>query len=208
MKTIRLSLENVLVASGHFLPRVAITPSEDNTFFQFSPTANFLKKHLFSKRTLRVVLGHWGWWNFEKEYTRRTCSKVKMTCSVLVWYWLLNILALVWVLGVWRNFIPAWSWVLFHPSYQPGPLSGLKAHFRWGPGSKFLGTNLDPFEASWILELYHALDPSLHLGSPNHELSFELIFKSSKPVDFPLKIVPLFGLGPSSKVALRGSLVD
>jgi hypothetical protein len=36
MKTIRLSLENVLVASGHFLPRVATTPSEDNNFFQFS----------------------------------------------------------------------------------------------------------------------------------------------------------------------------
>jgi hypothetical protein len=42
----------------------------------------------------------------------------------------------------------------------------VKPHFRWGPGSKFLGTKLKLFEANWILEL----DPSLHLGSPNHVL--------------------------------------
>jgi hypothetical protein len=39
---------------------------------------------------------------------------------------------------------------------------------------KFLGTNLDLFETNWMLELDLALDPSLYLGSPNHELSFEL----------------------------------
>ncbi len=43
-------------------------------------------------------------------------------------------------------------------------------------GSKFLGTNLDSFEANGILELDHALDLSLHLGSPNHELSFWGLF--------------------------------
>ncbi len=51
------------------------------------------------------------------------------------------------------------------------------------------------------------MDPSLHLGSPNHELSFELFVFWSKPIHFPSKMVPcrfsldlpLFGLGPSSK---------
>ncbi len=32
------------------------------------------------------------------------------------------------------------------------------------------------------------LNPSLHLGSPNHELSFELYFWS-KPIEFPSKMV-------------------
>ncbi len=38
-------------------------------------------------------------------------------------------------------------------------------------GSKFLRTNLDSFEANSILELELAFNPSLHLDSPNHELS-------------------------------------
>jgi hypothetical protein len=41
-----------------------------------------------------------------------------------------------------------------------------------GPRSKFLGTNLDRFEANWILELDYTLVPSLILDSPNQELSF------------------------------------
>jgi hypothetical protein len=41
-----------------------------------------------------------------------------------------------------------------------------------GPGSNFLGTNLDWFEANWILELDYTLVPSPILGSPNQELSF------------------------------------
>jgi hypothetical protein len=41
-----------------------------------------------------------------------------------------------------------------------------------GPGSNFLRTNLDWFEANWILELDSNLVPSLILGSPNQELSF------------------------------------
>jgi hypothetical protein len=46
-----------------------------------------------------------------------------------------------------------------------------------GPGFKFLGTNVDLFETNPILWLDPPLvDPSLHLGSPNHELSFELFF--------------------------------
>jgi hypothetical protein len=58
-------------------------------------------------------------------------------------------------------------------------------------GSKFLVTNLDSFEANGILELDHALDLSLHLGSPNHEPSFwALFFFGFKPVDFHSKMVP------------------
>jgi hypothetical protein len=41
-----------------------------------------------------------------------------------------------------------------------------------GPGSNFLGINLDWFEANWILELDSTLVPSRILGSPNEELSF------------------------------------
>jgi hypothetical protein len=76
------------------------------------------------------------------------------------------------------------------------------AHFRWDGG-------LGKFGANWILELDQALDQaSLHLGSPNHELSFMLFcFCWSEPIDFPSQKVPcrfcldlpLFGLGPSSK---------
>jgi hypothetical protein len=40
-----------------------------------------------------------------------------------------------------------------------------------GPGSNFLGNNLDWFEANWILELECTLIPSRILGSPNQELS-------------------------------------
>jgi hypothetical protein len=36
-----------------------------------------------------------------------------------------------------------------------------------GPESNFLGTNLDWFEANWILELDYTLVPSLILGSPH-----------------------------------------
>jgi len=45
-----------------------------------------------------------------------------------------------------------------------------------GPGSKFVETNLDSFEANWILELEPALDPSLRLGSSNHGLTFLVLF--------------------------------
>ncbi len=76
-----------------------------------------------------------------------------------------------------------------------------------GPGPEFLGTNLDSFEANWILELDPALDSSLHLSSPNHELSLKLFFLALETIDFPSKMVPcgfslnlpLFGVGPSSK---------
>jgi hypothetical protein len=34
-----------------------------------------------------------------------------------------------------------------------------------------------------------ALDPSFHLGSPNHELSFELFLLGSESIDFPSKMV-------------------
>jgi hypothetical protein len=67
----------------------------------------------------------------------------------------------------------------------------------------------DSFQANWILELDLTLNLSLHLGSPNHELSpsFELYLKKSEPIEFPSKMVPckfslnlpLSSLGPSSK---------
>jgi hypothetical protein len=40
-----------------------------------------------------------------------------------------------------------------------------------GPGSNFLGNNLDWFEENWILEWDCTLVPSRILGSPNQELS-------------------------------------
>ncbi len=54
-------------------------------------------------------------------------------------------------------------------------------------GSKFLGTILDSFEANWIFELDLALDPSLHLGSPNHELSLWALFLGPNQMIFPIK---------------------
>jgi len=56
---------------------------------------------------------------------------------------------------------------------------------------------------SWIL--------ALHLDSSYHELSFLSSFFGFEPIDFPSKMVPcklslnlpLFGFGPSSKIALR-----
>ncbi len=77
-----------------------------------------------------------------------------------------------------------------------------------GLGSKLLGTNLNSFDANWTHELDLALDPSFHLGTSNHELSFLTIYIFwSKPIDFLSKMVscrfsldlPPFGLGPSSK---------
>jgi hypothetical protein len=77
-----------------------------------------------------------------------------------------------------------------------------------GPGFKFLRTKLDSFEANWILEMDPALNRSLNLGSPKHELSFEHLFlKLENRLIFPAKWclcrfscnLPLFGLGPSSK---------
>ncbi len=77
-----------------------------------------------------------------------------------------------------------------------------------GPGSKFLRTNLEWFEANWILELNSALDPSLHLSSSTPESSLlALCVFQFKPIDLPSKMVPcrfsldlsLLGLGASSK---------
>jgi hypothetical protein len=57
-----------------------------------------------------------------------------------------------------------------HFMHDKQHLVHIKAHFK--PGSNFLGTNLDWFEANWILGLDCTLVPSLILGSPNQELSF------------------------------------
>jgi hypothetical protein len=72
-----------------------------------------------------------------------------------------------------------------------------------GPGSNFLRTNLDWFEANWILESDYTLVPSLILGSPNQELSFlgpnQLIFPPKQvPCRFSLNL-PLMGLWPLSE---------
>jgi hypothetical protein len=88
-------------------------------------------------------------------------------------------------------------------SIYPLTLKTLRPTLDEGPGSNFLGTNLDSFEANWILELDYTMVPSLILGSPNQELSFF----GSKPIIFLPKQVPcrfslnlpLLGLGPLSK---------
>jgi len=68
-----------------------------------------------------------------------------------------------------------WIWENFNDSTSCASLyivKTLRHTFDDGPGSNFLGTNLDWFEANWILELDCTLIPSLILGSPNQELSF------------------------------------
>ncbi len=63
------------------------------------------------------------------------------------------------------------SWWIMCKKWQP-----FWTHFRLGVE----GTNLDSFEANWILELDLALDPtSLHLDSSNHKLSFLALFFST-----------------------------
>lgn len=79
----------------------------------------------------------------------------------------------------------------------------------WGPGSKFLGTNLDSFQTNWILEMdmpwtVACILVLLIMSSPLSS------FSPSHPIDLPSKMMPsrfglylpLFGLGPSSKVTL------
>ncbi len=71
--------------------------------------------------------------------------------------------------------------------------------------SKFLGPHLDiKCKANCIIELDHALNLSLHLGSPNHKLLLKLgFFFSLNQLIFPFKMVPcrfnldlpLLGLG-------------
>jgi len=83
----------------------------------------------------------------------------------------------------------------------------LRPTSRWALGSKFVWTNLDSFEANWILELDLALDLSLHLGFSNHELSFLVlllgwnklnILEKMVPCRFSLHL-PLFVLDPHLK---------
>jgi hypothetical protein len=66
------------------------------------------------------------------------------------------------------------SYFLTSPSSRPAPNPnrGLRPTIDKGPGSTFLGTNLDWFEANWLLELDNTSVPSLILGSPKQELSF------------------------------------
>jgi hypothetical protein len=61
--------------------------------------------------------------------------------------------------------------------YIPFTVPSWKQDILWptldeGPGSNFLGTNLDWFEANWIIELDYTLVPCPILGPPNQELSF------------------------------------
>ncbi len=58
-------------------------------------------------------------------------------------------------------------------------------------GSKFLGTNLDSFEANGILELLdHALDLSLVLQIMSSPFELFFLFFGSEPIDFHSKMVP------------------
>ncbi len=72
-----------------------------------------------------------------------------------------------------------------------------KTHFRWGPGSDSWEPIWTHLKQIWVLGLNLALDPSLHLGSPNHEL-FILVQPKMVPCRFRLYL-SLFGLGPWSK---------
>jgi hypothetical protein len=62
------------------------------------------------------------------------------------------------------------------------------------------------FHKIWATRGKEALDPSLHFGSPNHELSFKLFFWFG-PIGVPSKMMPCrlnhnlirLGLGPLSK---------
>jgi len=60
-------------------------------------------------------------------------------------------------------------WIPFN-QWVPPPTT-LMPTLDEGPRSNFLGTNLDSFEANWILELDCTLVPILIRGSPNYELS-------------------------------------
>jgi len=80
-----------------------------------------------------------------------------------------------------------------------------------GVESNFLGTNLDWFEANWILELDCTLVPSLILGSPKSGVLHlglffglnQLIFHPKKvPCRFSLNL-PLFDFGSSCEVTLK-----
>jgi hypothetical protein len=83
---------------------------------------------------------------------------------------------------------------------------GLRPPLDQGRGSNFLATNLDWFEANWILESDHTWVPRTIPGSPNQELSILALFFDPNQLIFPPKLVPcrfslnlpLFGLGPSS----------
>jgi hypothetical protein len=85
--------------------------------------------------------------------------------------------------------------------FQP---HNFKNHFRWGSRSKFTWTNLDPFEANWILELDLALFGFwffkwwtffLGLFFGPHQLIFP---PKEVPCRFSFNLPP-FSLGPSSK---------
>jgi hypothetical protein len=55
---------------------------------------------------------------------------------------------------------------------EPIPSTPVRLTLDEGPGSNFLGTNLNSCQANWILKLECTWVPSLILGSPNQELSF------------------------------------
>jgi len=74
---------------------------------------------------------------------------------------------------------------MLHPSISQA-LAKLRPTLHGGPGSKFLGTNLNSFEANWILELDTALECSLHLGS-NYKLYFLAFFFGLNQLIFPPK---------------------
>ncbi len=70
---------------------------------------------------------------------------------------------------------------------RKGSLRGLT--FRWGPGSKFLGTNLDSFEENWVLELDPSFAPWFFKSWALFLSSFFFFF-GSEPIWFsPPKIV-------------------
>ncbi len=78
------------------------------------------------------------------------------------------------------------SYVAKWASLEKKDWSKLRHTLDEGPRSNFLGTNLDKFEANWILELDYTFVPSLILDSPIRSSPFRNVFWS-EPIDFPSK---------------------
>jgi hypothetical protein len=91
----------------------------------------------------------------------------------------------------------------------------LRPHFRWCPGSKFLGTNLDSFEANWILRSWILLLPwaqafcilVLHMMSSTVFLSAAIDFHSKNGAIVGLDSISHFlGLDPPLSKKLWGPI--
>jgi hypothetical protein len=71
-----------------------------------------------------------------------------------------------------------WNWENFNHSTSCASLyivKTLRPTLDKGLGFNFLGTNLDSFEANWILELDYNVVPNLIIGSPNQNSKNQIL---------------------------------